>query len=128
MPRAKRDEIKQAPVSVAPARDPLDMTLRELLCALTNTSAPAANDADDWISIRSEAYPWKRIVAAAERGECEVSRVGRRLMMQRSELSRWLARHRIGPGTKKAKAEPDAKPRGEFGDSVQRALKRNGLV
>jgi hypothetical protein len=104
-------------------RDPLDMTVRELLAMLVDRVGGSAND--EWVNIRSEAYPWRRIVAAAERGECEVSRVGRRLMMQRSELSRWLARHRIGPRSKKAK--PDA-PKDEFNASLQRALERNGVV
>lgn len=97
--------------------DPLDMTVREFLTALFEKRSV---DDDDWINIRGEAYPWKRIVAAAERGECEVSRVGRRLMMQRSELSRWLARHRIAPRIK-------PEPKSELSDSVQRALERNGF-
>jgi hypothetical protein len=108
-----------------PVTDPLEMTLRELLEALV---ARAGSANDEWINIRSEDYPWRRIVAAAERGECEVSRVGRRLMMQRSELAKFLAAQRIG--LRKVKPEADAKPKsnGEFGDSVHRALKRNGLV
>lgn len=126
MPRkAKPDE--SAPVVVRPLIDPLDMSLRDLLATLVERGGATANDGD-WINIRGEVYPWKRIVAAAERGECEVSRVGRRLMMQRSELSKWLARHRIGSGPKKVKPAEPAKSKGEFGDSVQRALKRNGLA
>lgn len=114
------------PVEVRPLIDPLDMTLRDLLTTLVERRG-VANDSD-WINIRGDVYPWRRIVAAAERGECEVSRVGRRLMMKREELDRWLARHRIGPTSKTKKVEPDAKkPKGEFGDSVQRALRRNGL-
>lgn len=108
-----------------PRRDALDMTLRDLLAALVD-GRDVANDSD-WINIRSEAYPWRRIVAAAERGECEVSRVGRRLMMQRSELSKFLTARRIGPKKAQPKTE-SPKPKSEFGDSVQRALKRNGLA
>jgi hypothetical protein len=118
MPRAKQE---------APT-DPLDMTVRELLASLVARAGGPAND-DDWINIRGEDYPWRRIVAAAERGECEVSRVGRRLMMQRSELAKFLAARRIGPKTKKLQTDaPKPKPKGEFGDSVQRALRRNGLA
>lgn len=102
------------------------MTVRELLGALTERALPA-NDGD-WINIRSDDYPWKRIVAAAERGECEVSRVGRRLMMQRSELAKFLAARRIGPKKVKPEADAKPKPKGEFGDTVQRMLKRNGLA
>lgn len=101
--------------------DPLDMTMREFLMALFENRG--AND-DDWINVRGDVYPWKRIVAAAARGECEVSRVGRRLMMQRSELSRWLARHRIESRPKKVKPEPDAKPKGKYADVVERMLTR----
>jgi hypothetical protein len=121
MPRVKQE----APVSVV--GDPLDMTVRELLAALVARAGGSANDGDDWINIRGEVYPWRRIVAAAERGECEVSRVGRRLMMQRSELAKFLAARRIGP--KKVQTKSDApKSKTEFGDSVQRALRRNGLA
>lgn len=103
--------------------DPLDMTLRELLAALVDRAGASAND-DEWINIRGEVYPWRRIIAAAERGECEVSRVGRRLMMRRSELSKFLAARRIGP--KKVEPKTDA-PTSELDRSVQRALRRNGL-
>lgn len=114
--------------SLSLGADPLEMTVREFLAALTERASPA-NDGD-WINIRGDVYPWKRIVASAERGECQVSRVGRRLMMQRTELDRWLAVRRIGPknGPKKIKPAEPAKSKGEFGDSVQRALKRNGLA
>lgn len=114
-----RDPIESVP-------DPLDMSLRDFLAALVENRA-VANDSG-WINIRGDEYPWKRIVAAAERGECEVSRVGRRLMMQRSELTRWLAQYRIGAGLKKVKPDPEANQKGEFGDSVRLALKRNGLA
>lgn len=122
---AKKRPDEAVPVTVRPVIDPLDMSLRDLLVALVERSS-VANDAD-WIDIRGGTYPWKRIVAAAERGECEVSRVGRRLMMQRAELTRWLSRHRIGPGpAKKTKTEPDApeKPKGKYADVVERALRR----
>lgn len=72
------------------SRDPLDITVRELLSALANRDR-------DWIDIRCEPYPWKYIIAAAERGECEV-----RIVMRRAELDRFMKSRRIKPKKKVA--------------------------
>ena len=101
------------------------MTLRALLEALAEHTGRSAND--EWVNIRGEVYPWRRIVAAAERGECEVIRVGRRLLMRREELNRVLALWRIVPKKKKPEASPE-EPKGEYDNVVQRALRRNGLA
>lgn len=71
--------------------DPLDLTVRALLERLLTREQ--ANDG--WVNIRDERWPWRQLVAAAERGECSVSRVGRKLMMRREDLDRWLALHAI---------------------------------
>lgn len=97
----------------------MDITLRQLVERL-QTETP-----QDWVSIRSDLYPWRRIVAAAERGEYEVSRVGRKLLMRRAELDRFLAAHRIAPKQPKPEEE---KPKDEFNASLQRALRRHGLT
>ena len=91
------------PSSIA-ATDPLDMPLRAFLARLAAPSAAA--DPDPWVDIRSDRWPWRRIVDGAERGECVVARVGRRLLMRRSELDAWIERHRIVPRA----AEREAKP------------------
>jgi hypothetical protein len=81
----------------------LDMPLRSFLERLV-----ADRGADSgWINIRDEQWPWRHIVAAAERGECHVSRVGRKLLMRREELDRWLALHTIPVRTQATKPEPD---------------------
>jgi hypothetical protein len=105
--------------------DPLDMTVRELLAVLVERADDSANDA--WINIRSEAYPWRHIVASAEKGECEVSRVGRRLMMRREELNSWLSRRRITAASKqKRDATPKTTPEDEVSRQVRRSLERQG--
>jgi len=72
----------------------LKLTLGELLERLL---ARPADDGAGWVNIRDERWPWRRIVAAAQRGECQVSKVGRQLLMRREELGRWLDLHRIRP-------------------------------
>lgn len=49
----------------------------------------------EWVSIRNNGYPWRQIVAAAKRGECEVSQVGRQYMMHRNELAKFLRARRV---------------------------------
>lgn len=71
--------------------DPLNLTVRTLLERLL---AAEKQDAE-WVNVRGDQWPWRHIVAAAERGECSVSRVGRKLLMRREELDRWLALHTI---------------------------------
>lgn len=125
--KPKKAAIETVSVVAPVHRDLLDLTVRELLATLS--TAAVANDPGEWINIRDERYPWRRIVAAAERGECEVSRVGRRLMMRREELNRWLSRYRIGPSVKKAKtsgSDQEAEPEDELARSVRRSLERQG--
>jgi hypothetical protein len=96
--------------------DVLDMTLRVLLQRVLGVATT-----DEWISIRDSNYPWRQLVAAAERGECAVSRVGRKLMMRRDELDRWLAAQRIVP-----KSQNDA-PKNELQDRVAAMLAKQGF-
>lgn len=72
--------------------NPLDMSVRAFLeCLVANQQRPDV----DWVNVRTQDLPWRQLVAAAERGEVQVSRVGRRLMMRREELDSWLAKHFI---------------------------------
>lgn len=69
--------------------DLLKLTLGELLERLLDARGDDGSLAG-WVSIRDERWPWRRILAAAQRGECQVSKVGRQLLMRREELDRWL--------------------------------------
>lgn len=82
--------------------DPLDMTLRELLECLS------PQPEHEWINVRTDDLPWRQLVAAAERGEVTVSRVGRKLMMRRRDLDRWLEAQAIEAPAPKAKPVPES--------------------
>lgn len=69
----------------------MDLSIRQILERLISNPA----NETDWIDIRSPLYPWKHIVAAAERDEACVSRIGRRLYMRREDLDRWMKKHFI---------------------------------
>ena len=102
------------------SRDPLDMTVREFLEKLL-----AGHSVDDigWVNIRSPEWPWQSIVSAAERGEVRVSRVGRKLLMRRDELDKWLDAHCI-PRKQKQRAEPKEDVPD---DDMQRMLDKAGF-
>lgn len=92
------------------------MTLRTLLERLLR-ERPREQSYDAWVNIRDERWPWRHIVAAAERGECSVSKVGRRLMMRREDLDAWLAAQAIQP---MGKERPKSKPESESGPNAER--------
>jgi hypothetical protein len=87
--------------------DPLDLTLRELLASLLREHPPS--DPDPWVDLRKEGWPCRRIAEAAKRGECKVSRVGRRLLMRRSELNAWIDRHQIEVEPDQERAAPPSR-------------------
>lgn len=80
-------------MNTAKRDDPLDLTLRALLERLL----AERRDDSGWVNVRGEPWPWRQLVAAAERGECSVSRSGHKLLMRREELERWLDTQRIQP-------------------------------
>jgi hypothetical protein len=84
----------------APA-DPFDLTLRALLKRLLGERAHPSDLG--WVNVRVDDCPWRHLVAAAERGEVVVARVGRKLLMRRPDLDAWLESQRIEP---RAAAEP----------------------
>ena len=90
-----------------PHADPLDMTLRELFQRILDVRASTESG---WINVRTQQLPWRQLVAAAERGEVEVCRVGRKLMMRRNELDRWVALQKIGPAERTSTATSQSKP------------------
>lgn len=100
-----------------PHADPLDMTLRELLHRLLDARSPMESE---WINVRTDQLPWRQLVAAAERGEVELSRAGRKLMMRRSELDRWLDSQRIGPSAPATTTEAQPKPPGDVSHLLAR--------
>ncbi|HET8932291.1 MAG TPA: hypothetical protein VFN67_02575, partial [Polyangiales bacterium] len=81
-----------------------DITLRELLQRLVDPPSPAGSE---WINIRTDHLPWRQIVMAAERGEVEVCRVSRKLMMRRAELDRWLSAQKICPAERASTGTTD---------------------
>jgi len=115
--------VRRREPSEAEQRDPLDMTVRELLMTLTRLGGHA----DEWINIRDERYPYRRILRAIDSGESvEVCRVGRRLLMRREELNRWIEAHRITRASKKEKKKRDATPETDEDRSIRRSLERQG--
>jgi hypothetical protein len=99
-------------------KDPLDMTLRELLTKLLE---PPEAPADPWVDLRSEAcpVPYRQALSAGQRGELALHKVGRRLLVRRSELDRWIETQRMQPtAAPEGKAEPPS--------NVQHILEREG--
>jgi hypothetical protein len=74
--------------------DVLDLPLRTVLDRVFGQQTQRADDSE-WINVRTKDWPWRHLVAAAERGEVTVSRIGRKLMMRRRDLDRWLESQRI---------------------------------
>jgi hypothetical protein len=83
--------VAQNKICMAAAeKDPRDVTVRELFEMFEKVVAAANRATDTWVDIRDRKLPWRHIVAAAERGEVKVSRVGRKLLMRQTELNKWL--------------------------------------
>jgi len=125
--KTKPEAVQEAPAApVAPERDPGDMTVNELLAALIRRGGVGANDPEEWINIRDDRYPWRHVVDAADRGECRIAPVGRRLMMQRKEYSRWLSTRCKAPlSSKEEKAHPTNEA-DELQRQVRASLERSG--
>lgn len=106
--------------------DPLNLPVRVLLERLLDAQKPDA----EWVNVRDDLWPWRHMVAAAERGECAVSRVGRKLLVRREELNRWLATYKI-PARPRGGDSGDSsgKPGGDDGDSehIERMLEDAGF-
>lgn len=73
----------------------LQLTLRELLAMLVG---PPAEQRDEWVDPRSEACPVAKraVLDAGRRGELALRKVGRRVLVRRSELDRWIDAHPLG--------------------------------
>jgi hypothetical protein len=97
----------------------MEMSLRSLLERLL-----AGHETPDsgWVNVRSDELPWRHIVAAAERGEVHLSRVGRKLLMRRVDLDEWLGRQRVSPRAEKKEALPAADDL-----AIQHTLARGGM-
>src|SRR5262245_38194082 len=95
------------------------MTLRTLLAKLLEReNAPVALD---WINVRCDDYPWRHLVAAGERGELTVARVGRKLLVRRPDLDRWLESRAI-----RRRASPSSLPEALPVDRVGHLLEAAG--
>lgn len=77
----------------------LALPLGELLRRLCESQG--GGDTDPWLDV--EPALRRRVVAAAERGEVMVSRIGRRVLWRRSERDAFIERHRVQPRA----AEPE---------------------
>jgi excisionase family DNA binding protein len=93
------------------------LTLGEIANALAGTRAEAPSA---WIDIRSDAspVPYRHALAAAQRGELNVHRIGRRGLVRREELDEWIARQPT-IGSEPEKIEDDESP-------AARILRREG--
>jgi hypothetical protein len=112
--------------------DPLDMTLRELLAALAERLSTAESVAPDpWEDIQGTPLK-RRLVRAAARGEVQLHRIGRQLLIRRSERDRWIEKHAISATKRRrerlAPAEGEFEPRVAqligYGYSQQEALQQ----
>lgn len=72
-------------------RDLLAMTLGEFLQLL----AAHRVDVDRWVDGRSCEIAYREGLAAIKRGELKASKVGRKLLVRRSELDRWIDSQRL---------------------------------
>jgi excisionase family DNA binding protein len=64
-----------------------------------------AEQIDEWIDAKDAPVPQRTIRDAVRRGEIEATRAGRRLLVRRSELDRWLTERRARPrGTEQPSA------------------------
>ena len=96
----------------------LKMTVAEALKVLLDRSSVA--DDDPWIDPKSPEcpVPYRQILAAAQRGELMMFKVGRKLLVKKTDLDAWIERpeHRVG-------YESASAPSGSAADLV---LERNG--
>lgn len=100
--------------SSAPASDAaslLDLTLRDVLAQLLGSGTPA--ELDEWIDPRSTACPapYRTVLSAARAGDLALCKVGRRLLVRRSELDRWITAQTVRPQPAPA-AVPTPTPHG----------------
>ena len=103
--------------------DLLDLTVRELLERVLGTGAAPAAEADPWIDAKEQQLvPHRELHAAAKRGELELFKSGRRYLVRRSALDRFIARpeHRVGAEAEPESAEPES--------NVAHILKANGFA
>lgn len=68
----------------------LSMTLGEVIRSAIRPRDGA--DPDTWVDPKSPRCPvgYRQVLAAAQRGELEVFRVGRKCLVRKSELDRWI--------------------------------------
>jgi hypothetical protein len=74
--------------------DFLDLTLRVVLRRLLGTDSGRAAESSAWIDIKSEACPVaaQQVREASKRGELRLSKIGRSLLVKRTELEDWFER------------------------------------
>jgi excisionase family DNA binding protein len=88
-------DAERAGAVVTANDDPLDLTVRELLTRIVDRAPASSVDPDPWVDAAACPVGWRHVLDAARRGELEASRIGRKVLVRRSELDRWLAAHRV---------------------------------
>ncbi len=80
-------------------RDLLSITLGELLALAGEQLAPRSAESDPWVNPSKCEISERQVRKAIRSGELRAYRVGRRLLVRRSELDAWIARpeHRVQP-------------------------------
>jgi hypothetical protein len=85
--------------------DILRMSVAELIGLLASSRTAAT--ADPWVDPKACDVAFREVLDAGRRGDCDLSKVGRRYLIRRSELDRWIATRRVKPEEKKTgPAEP----------------------
>ncbi len=100
-------QATEKPAVRKPPIDPLDLTVRDLLASLVQT--PSAADPDPWVDPRARDLH-RPLLAAAQRGEVALSKIGRKFLIRRSELDRWIALQRVPAETSEPQPTAAASP------------------
>lgn len=97
-----------------------DLKVGELVEILA-TRLQRSDELNVWIDVRNSQWPWRQLVSAAERGEVDLSRVGRKLLIRKNELDRWLATKRIESHAAREKTAESSMDRSNNVDHLLRA-------
>ncbi len=106
--------------------------LRDLLDALVESQAepaqaqPAAQGSE-LVDARGSGLGPKLFRRLVRSGELHGSRVGRKYLVRRSELDRWLGSKAVKPRAKALPATPTAEPAEDFHTFAKRELARGSL-
>ncbi len=100
-------------------RDLLSITLGELLALAGEQLASRSEESDPWVNPSECEISKRQVKGAIRAGELRAYRVGRRLLVRRSELDAWIVRpeHRV---------QPDIEDEPDHEDHADRILTAHG--